>query len=217
MDCCLLLMLLRRQRPVQMRLLRLLLFLCVLPSAAEDAVMERCDPSRFGISSSLSALLTWLACSLNSWTRFPFVHRSSLIACLYRSCTAFSYALTLQVWVHRRLILVNSDIAELLAVLTLRETNLGIVHIHTLIIMWHIWCDFDALWRVIKKMRMFTVVVPSAVDWRIVYNCLRIITSMSRFAMPYETFSAETENEMFCITTFTGFLGFIIIIITNSI
>jgi hypothetical protein len=50
--------------------------------------------------------------------------------------------------------------------------------------------DLDVLGKVIRKREMFTVVVPSAGDGRVVDICLMLITSKPRFTNPPDTSSA---------------------------
>jgi hypothetical protein len=52
---------------------------------------------------------------------------------------------------------------------------------------------------------MFTVVVHSAYDRRVIDMCLTLITSKPRFINPPEMFSAGAKAGRYRITAFTGF------------
>jgi hypothetical protein len=97
-----------------------------------------------------------------------------------------------------RLLAVSPDMAELLTVVTLRESSLGFVRIcpdrsmakaHQFEYSW----DVGALGEVIRKRGMFTVVVPSAGDQRLVDICLTPITSRPTFTNPSQM-SAGAQN-----------------------
>jgi hypothetical protein len=65
--------------------------------------------------------------------------------------------------------------------------------------------DFAALGKVTGKRRMFTLVVPSAGDRRVVDICLTLITSKPRSTNQTEMFSAGIETVRCRITAFRGF------------
>jgi hypothetical protein len=72
-----------------------------------------------------------------------------------------------------------------------------------LIISW----DFDVLGKVIRKKGVFTVLISSASDRRVVDICLMLITSKLMFTNPAEMSPAGDEIGR-CITSFTGFWDF---------
>jgi hypothetical protein len=109
-----------------------------------------------------------------------------------------------------RLLAVRPDGVELLAVVTLRETSLGLVSLFPdCNIVTARQCeylmDFDALGKVIRNRGIFTVVVPSAGGRRVVDICLTLIISKPRFTNPSPMSSAGAETGRCCITAFTGF------------
>jgi hypothetical protein len=65
--------------------------------------------------------------------------------------------------------------------------------------------DSDVLGKVIRKRGMFTVVVPSAGDRRVVDICLTQIIYKPRFTNPSEMSSAGVDPGGCHITDFTGF------------
>jgi hypothetical protein len=65
--------------------------------------------------------------------------------------------------------------------------------------------DFDIVGKVIRKREMFTIVVPSAGDLRVVDIFLTLITSKPRFNNPSETSYAGPEIGRYHITLFMGF------------
>jgi hypothetical protein len=117
--------------------------------------------------------------------RLPSVHQLAVTACRYRCCIALFRALLVQVTAHTphttsRLLAVSSDMAELLAVVTLRETCLSFVRLcrdcnMTKAHQFQYLVDFDVLDKVMKKKGVFTVVVLSAGDQRVVDLCLTLI------------------------------------------
>jgi hypothetical protein len=67
--------------------------------------------------------------------RFLSVQQLAVTACPYRCCIALFWALLVQVTAPtshttRMLLAVSPDMAELLAVVTLRETSLGVVRLY---------------------------------------------------------------------------------------
>jgi hypothetical protein len=65
--------------------------------------------------------------------------------------------------------------------------------------------DSDVLGKVIRKRGMFTIVVPSVDDQRVVDICLMLITSKPRFTNPPEISSTGIETGRCHITDFIGF------------
>jgi hypothetical protein len=62
--------------------------------------------------------------------------------------------------------------------------------------------NFNVLRKVIRKRRMFTVVVPSARDQQVVDICLTLITSKPKFTNPSEMSSVGVENRRCRIIAF---------------
>jgi hypothetical protein len=109
-----------------------------------------------------------------------------------------------------RLLAVSPDMAELLTVLTLRESSLGFVRLcpdgsmakaHQFEYSW----DLDILGEVIMRRGMFTLVVPTAGDQRVVDICLTPIISRPAFTNPSEMSSEGAENGRCRITGYIGF------------
>jgi hypothetical protein len=92
-----------------------------------------------------------------------------------------------------RLLAVSPDVAQLLAVVTLRETSLGFVRLCP-DCSWYISWDTDVLVNVMRKREGLTEDVPSAGDQRVVDICLTVITSKRRFANPSAMPSAGVET-----------------------
>jgi hypothetical protein len=65
--------------------------------------------------------------------------------------------------------------------------------------------DFDIIHEVIRMSWIFTVVVSSAGDWKVVDICLALITWKPRFITPYGMSSAGAETERCRITALTAF------------
>jgi hypothetical protein len=65
--------------------------------------------------------------------------------------------------------------------------------------------DFDVLGKVKRKREVFTVVVPSAGDRRVVDICLTLLTSKEKFTNPSEMSSAEAETGRCRVTVLIAF------------
>jgi hypothetical protein len=73
---------------------------------------------------------------------------------------------------------------------------------------WNISWDFDVLSKVIRKRGIFSVVVLSADDRRVVDTCLSLITSKSGFANTSEMSPAGVETGRCCIQILYRLLRF---------
>jgi hypothetical protein len=133
--------------------------------------------------------------------------RPGVAACRYRCCIALFRALLVQVTAPAphtsgRLRAVSPDMAEFLAVVTLRETSLSLVRLYRDSNMAKA-CQFEYILGLCKVMRnrgRFTVDVPSAGDRRVADICLTLITSKPRSTNPSEMSSAGVVNGRFRIT-----------------
>jgi hypothetical protein len=107
---------------------------------------------------------------------FLSAHQLAVAACRYRCCVALYRAFLVQVTTPAphtagRVLAGSPDMAEFLAVVAMRETSLGFIRPYPDCKMNISW-DFDVLGKVVMKKRMFSVVVPSAGDRRVVDICL---------------------------------------------
>jgi hypothetical protein len=132
----------------------------------------------------------------------------------YRLCIALFRALLAQGTVPTpqttgRLLAVSPDMADSLAVVTLRETILGFVSpylsaIWQRLVSLNTSLDFDVLGKVIRKNERFIMDVPSAGDRRVLDICLTLIKSKQRFTNPFELSSAGVVKGN-CATAFICF------------
>jgi hypothetical protein len=125
---------------------------------------------------------------------FLSVHQLAFAACLYQCYVTFFWALLVQVTAPTphttgRLLAINPNVADLLAVATLRETSLSFIRHYPVCSMGKA-RQFEVLDKVIRKRRTFTAVVPPAGDRRVVYIVLTPLTSKLRFTNPSEMPSA---------------------------
>jgi hypothetical protein len=65
--------------------------------------------------------------------------------------------------------------------------------------------NFDVVGKVIRKMGMFTLLVPSAGDRRLAVICLTLIISKPRFTDPPEVSYAGAETGRCGIAAFIGY------------
>jgi hypothetical protein len=111
---------------------------------------------------------------------------------------------------NKRLLAVSPDMAKLVAAVTLHETRLGFAHLYPVatwqrLVSLNTSWDCDVLGKVIRKMGMFTVVVPSAGDQWVADICFTLTASKPRFINPSEMSSAGVVNGRCHITAFIGF------------
>jgi hypothetical protein len=111
-----------------------------------------------------------------------------------------------------RLLTVRPDIADLLAVVALREAILGLVCLYSDLYVlegfWKISCDFAVLGNVIRNRGMFLVTDPSVGDGRVDEICLTPIMSKPASISPSEISSAGVSIGRFRNTALVGFRDF---------
>jgi hypothetical protein len=146
---------------------------------------------------------------------FLSVPQLAIAACRLRCCIPHFWALLVEVTALTPQTtgrLFSLDMAEFLAVVTLRETSLGFVRLYldsnvAKASIWKISCDLGVLGKVIRNVGGggVTLVGPSVDDRRVVVICLTLMTSKPRFTNPSEMSSARVLSGRWHITALMGF------------